>query len=288
MDAAALAWIDGRVRLRAEVGVPVDDSAYAEGRGCYSTALITGGAPRFAERHVRRLERGARALELGKLDTRQVLHALGDLAAAAFPDGEGIVRVQVSRGPDGLARVVGIPRELGDEPRIWSVVTAPIPHEGPILVGGHKLTNRLVQSLALQAAREAGAREALLFDREGLLVEGGGSNVVVVAADGALVTPPLSRGAVAGIAREVLSDRVPDLGERDLRYEDLRRAQAVMCTNAVRGARPVGFRPGRGHRAAARRTRRERGALRPAALERRRAREGAGLVDALPARRRDG
>ena len=48
MDAAAFAWIDGRVRLRAEVGVPVDDSAYAEGRGCYSTARIAGGAARFA------------------------------------------------------------------------------------------------------------------------------------------------------------------------------------------------------------------------------------------------
>lgn len=240
MDAGALAWIDGCVRLRTEVGVPVDDSAYAEGRGCYSTARIAAGAAVFAERHVRRLERGARALDLGKLDARQVLHALGDLAAAAFPDGEGIVRVQISRGADGRARVVGIPRELGDEPRVWSVITAPIPHEGPILAGGHKLTNRLVHSLAHQAAREAGAREALLFDRDGWLVEGGGSNVVVVAADGALVTPPISRGAVAGIAREVLSDRVPDLVERDLRHQDLRRAQAVMCTNAVRGARPVG------------------------------------------------
>lgn len=239
MEPAALAWIGGRVQPRAEVGVPVDDSAYAEGRGCYSTARIARGLPRFPERHVRRLERGARALGLGKLDPREVLHALRDLAAAAFPEGEGVVRVQVSRGADDRARVVGIPRALGDDPPTWSAVTAPLPHEGPILVGGHKLTNRLVQSLASQAAREAGAREALLFDRAGFLVEGAGSNVVVVAADGALVTPPLARGAVAGIAREVLSERVPELAERDLRHRDLRRAQALLCTNAVRGARPV-------------------------------------------------
>lgn len=237
--ASSLAWVDGRVRPRAEASVPVDDSAYAEGRGCYSTARIAGGAPRFPERHVRRLERGARALGLGKLDAWQVLHALRDLAAAAFPAGEGIVRVQVSRGDDGRARVVGIPRALGHEPRGWSAITAPLPHEGPILVGGHKLTNRLVQSLASQAAREAGAREALLFDRAGLLVEGAGSNVVAVTEEGALVTPPLSRGAVAGIAREVLRERVAELAERDLRHRDLRRARAVLCTNAVRGARPL-------------------------------------------------
>ena len=218
--------------------MPVDDSAYAEGRGCYSTARIAQGRPMFEERHIRRLQRGAQALRLGRLDARQVSHALRDLAAL-FPEGEGIVRVQVSRGSNGATRVVGIPRELSDDAPLWSAITAPIAHEGPLLVGGHKLTNRLVQALAVDAAREAGADEALLFDRHGFLVEGSRSNVVVVTGDGELVTPPLSRGAVAGIAREVLVDRVPELRERDLRHRDLAAARAVMCTNAVRGARPV-------------------------------------------------
>ena len=68
--------------------MPVDDSAYAEGRGCYSTARISGGRPAFLERHVRRLQRGVRALRLGRLDTRCVRHALRDLAEclqAGFP-----------------------------------------------------------------------------------------------------------------------------------------------------------------------------------------------------------
>jgi branched-subunit amino acid aminotransferase/4-amino-4-deoxychorismate lyase len=118
-------------------------------------------------------------------------------------------------------------------------VSAEVPHDGPLVLGGHKLTNRLVHALAADAARTAGVREALLFDRDGYLVEGAGSNVVAVTVDGALVTPPLSRGAVAGIAREVLVERVPDLAERDLRREDLFEARAVLCTNAVRGARPL-------------------------------------------------
>ena len=79
----------------------------------------------------------------------------------------------------------------------------------------------------------------MLFDRGGWLVEGAGSNVVAVLADGELVTPPLSRGAVAGIALQVLTERVSELRERDLRQEDLRAARALICTNAVRGARPV-------------------------------------------------
>lgn len=241
---AAHAWIGGRVRRRDEVGIPVDDSAYAEGRGCYTSVRIARGRPLHEERHVRRLERGARALCLGRLDARQVHHALHDLAAAAFPSGEGIVRVQLSQGENGAARVVGIPRTLGDDPGQWSAVTAPIPHqetqlEGTQLGGGHKLTNRLVQALAQDAARRAGAQEALLFDRDGFLVEGSRSNVLAVDDQGRLVTPPLARGAVAGVAREVLCERVPELAERDLRREDLLAARAVICTNAVRGARLV-------------------------------------------------
>ena len=89
-----------------------------------------------------------------------VLSDLGDEVtlldlAKLFPDGEGIVRVQVRRGRDGRARVVGVPRELGDEAVLWSAITAEIAHEGPLLVGGHKLTNRLVQALAVDAARDA-------------------------------------------------------------------------------------------------------------------------------------
>lgn len=232
------AWIGGRVRRRTEAGIPVDDSAYAEGRGCYTSVRIARGRPLHEDRHVRRLERGARALCLGRLDAREVHHALRDLAVAAFPAGEGIVRVQLSRGENGAARVVGIPRALGDDPGQWSAVTAPIPHPGT-LEGGHKLTNRLVQALAQDAARRAGAQEALLFDRDGFLVEGSRSNVVAVDGQGRLVTPPLARGAVAGVAREVLCDRVPELTERDLRREDLLVARAVVCTNAARGARLV-------------------------------------------------
>ncbi|GAG47375.1 unnamed protein product, partial [marine sediment metagenome] len=39
--------------------VRADDSAFSEGRGCYTSVRIQAGRPRFAERHVQRLQRGA-------------------------------------------------------------------------------------------------------------------------------------------------------------------------------------------------------------------------------------
>jgi branched-chain amino acid aminotransferase len=107
------------------------------------------------------------------------------------------------------------------------------------LAGGHKLTNRLVQELAWDAARDAGVDEAVLFDGAGRLVEAARSNLIVFDAFGRLVTPPLERGAVAGIAREVLLERVKELRCRDVSASDLRAAREVVAVNAVRGARPI-------------------------------------------------
>jgi branched-subunit amino acid aminotransferase/4-amino-4-deoxychorismate lyase len=234
---AELIWADGRLVPRADAAIPADDSAFADGRGCYTSVRIAAGRPRFEARHLRRLARGARALDLGPFDPELARRALHELAAKALPGGEGAVRLQLSRDPRGQ-RLVGIPRGLGADPPIWTAIRAPQLHEGPLVAGGHKLTNRLLHVLAGDAARAAGADEALLFDRDGYLVEASRSNVLLVDADDRLVSPPLSRGAVAGVALEVVAERL-SLAWRDVRPSQLRAARALFAVNAVRGVRPI-------------------------------------------------
>jgi branched-subunit amino acid aminotransferase/4-amino-4-deoxychorismate lyase len=234
-----LCWVDGRLRPIADAAIRVDDLAYTEGRGCYTTARIRAGRARFAERHLRRLERGAEALALGKVDARAVAHCVQDLAAAVFPDGDGIIRIQLSRDAAGATHIVGVPRALGQVASTWTAITAPLQHQGPIVAGGHKLTNRVVIALAADARAAAGVDEALLYDAAGRLVEGTRSNIVLVSSEGDLVTPPVSRGLVAGIAREVARDRVPELRERDLQRSDIESAREIVAINCVRGACPI-------------------------------------------------
>jgi branched-subunit amino acid aminotransferase/4-amino-4-deoxychorismate lyase len=217
-----------------------DDSAFAEGRGCYTTARIVGGQPRFAERHVRRLIRDARLLGIGALDEREAMRGLRELGEAAFPDREGVVRLQASRDGEGGLHLVGVARELGPEPEVWSAVIAPFAHEGGLPYGGRKVSNRLLHTLAVDAARAAGAEEALLLDREDRLVEGARSNVFVDVGRGPLRTPPLERGAVAGVAREIALERVAAIDERDVSRRELVSAREIVCVNAVRGARGIG------------------------------------------------
>ena len=216
-----------------------DDSAYSLGLGCYTSARIEGGRPRFLERHVARLLRGASELRLGDLGAATVRRAFEELARTAIPGGSGAIRLQLSRGGDGRLRLVGVPRGLGHDPSEWQAMLAPLPHDGAELSGGLKVTSRLTLALVVERAREAGVDEALLLDAGGRLVEGGGSNIFVVDTAGVLLTPPLARGAVSGIAREIVMERVPEAIERDVSRDELFAARELVAVNAVRGARPI-------------------------------------------------
>jgi branched-subunit amino acid aminotransferase/4-amino-4-deoxychorismate lyase len=233
-------WVDGRLE---DASIPVlraDDSAWLEGRGAYTSARVDAGRARFAARHAARLARAARALAIGELDPAQVLRALEELGRAAFGAGSGVVRVQASRDARGILHLVGVPRALGPDRVAWSALlvrlTGPA---GPTAAAGAKVSNRLPFALAADAARDAGSDEALLVDAAGRLIEGARTNTIVVDAAGRPSTPPLELGAVAGVAREVLLERVPELVERIVLEPELYRAREIVAVNAVRGARAV-------------------------------------------------
>ena len=234
-----MVWVDGRLEPADAPVLAASDSAWLEGRGCYTSARVEAGRVRFAARHARRLARAARALRLGDLEEARVRRALEELARAAFGAGSGVVRVQASRDGAGVLHLVGTPRALGPEPPAWRAVVVRLGGTAGDAAGGHKVSGRLALARALDAARDAGADEALVVDFAGRLVEGARTNTVVVDAAGRLATPPLALGAVAGIAREVLLERVPELEERIVSLRELSRAAEIVAVNAVRGARAV-------------------------------------------------
>jgi branched-subunit amino acid aminotransferase/4-amino-4-deoxychorismate lyase len=232
-------WVDGRLVAEDAPVATARDSAYLEGRGCYTTARVRGGRPRWPERHARRLRRDAAALDLGAVDPDAVPRALAELAAGAFGAGDGIVRLQASRDAGGRVHLVGIPRPLGDDPPVWSAVIPPFAHEGPMPWGGAKVTNHLLPALARDHARASGADEAILFDAEGILVEGSRTSLFAVDAEGRLVAPDLARGGVAGLGREVVREREPALGVRAIARAELPTLRELIAVNGVRGARPI-------------------------------------------------
>lgn len=170
------------------------------------------------------------------------------LGSGRFGDeGEGVVRLEARAG-GGSMLWIGATRELGPEPPIWRAVLAEEPHPGPRDEVGAKRADREVLDRARVLATARGWNETLLLDADGFAVEGARTNLIVALPTGRLVTPPLRRGAVRGVARSILLDALPELEQADLVGRELALADELIAVNAVRGAcaivslgdRPIG------------------------------------------------
>ena len=238
-DSIDFCWVDGELCSNKRAAVRVDDSAFREGRGCLTTLRIAAGQPLFVDRHIVRLQDGAKALRLGEVAEATIRRALAELGEATLPDGEGVIRLQVSRDDDGETHLIGIARRLGNDPSEWSAIIVALPHDGASLVDGMKVSSRLTLSLAADDARTAGVDEAILLNASGTLIEGATSNLFVASQEGRLWTPAIASGAVAGIARSLALERIPEIEERNIAKSELLAAKELIAVNAVRGARPI-------------------------------------------------
>ncbi|MCL4684600.1 aminotransferase class IV [Myxococcota bacterium] len=207
--------------------------------GCYTTARAVRGGVRHLERHVARLTRDAALLGLGLPDPQACRAALLAAARREFPDRDGAVRLEVRAGESGPPRLLATTRELGPEPASWRAVLSRVRHPGPSPWSAAKTHERSLYERAAEDAATAGADDALLADADGCLVEGTRTNLIAVLASGALVTPPLSRGAQAGVGRAILIERAAELAEADIRLADVSDARELIAVNALRGPRPV-------------------------------------------------
>jgi len=232
-------WVDGQVVAASEVSLGLPDSAFNEGRGVYTSARVHRGQVVWIARHGERLSRHAGLLGLPSLAASRVQDALAELADAAFPGRDGVVRFQASAAgrPERL-RLVGTARELGVDPPRWRAVVSDLHHPGPSAYPGAKLSGAPWLG---EARRRISARwdEALLFDRDGWLVEGTRSTIAVVDGDGRARLPELARGGVESLTRAVALGLELGLACAPLDRSSLRRAREVVALNAARGARPI-------------------------------------------------
>jgi para-aminobenzoate synthetase/4-amino-4-deoxychorismate lyase len=89
---------------------------------------------------------------------------------------------------------------------------------------------------ALKAAQAAGFDDVLFLNNEEQVTETAGANVFIDK-NGLLYTPPIECGLLAGVYRRRLLATRPDLTERILTLDDLKTADRVYVSNAVRGLR---------------------------------------------------
>jgi branched-chain amino acid aminotransferase len=223
----AYCYVNGEIVSAKDAVVSVFDHGFVTGDGAFETVAIYDDRAFELDRHLRRLRR-----TLGGLGISDAKVAGLDEAARALIErnavGTGKLRITYTAGNAGLGsgRVGGEPTVvMAIEPTTFTprsvtrVAVAPWPRSERGALTGLKTTSYAENVMGLAFAESKGASEVIFPNLEGNICEGSGSNIFLVV-DGAVVTPPLTSGCLAGITREVLIERA-GVQERDLPIDAL-------------------------------------------------------------------
>ncbi|HDR9484705.1 TPA: bifunctional anthranilate synthase component I family protein/class IV aminotransferase [Burkholderia aenigmatica] len=201
-----------------------------------TTAATRADGIRHLDRHLARLQRSADAF--GFHFDADALRREIDARCAAL-DGDGAYRMKLALAKDGTVEIVSAPLKPLPAGPVGVLLAsahgfAPTRASDALLL--HKTTRRAEYDRAWQAAEALGAFDMLFVNERGEVTEGGRSNLFVKL-DGQWVTPPLESGVLPGVMRGVLlEDRAFGATERVVTRDDLARADALLLTNALRGA----------------------------------------------------
>ena len=253
---ATVMWVDGRVIDAESARVPALDHGLTVGDGVFETCKVSHGEPFALTRHLRRLNRSLALLGLPPADDAGVRAAVAETVEAAGRLPLARLRITVTggvgplgsdRGTGGTTLVVAVSPASPWPDRI-SGVTVPWTRNETSAVAGAKTTSYAENVVALNAAHQRGAHEALLANTRGQLCEGTGSNVFVAVGD-RLLTPPLTSGCLGGITRELLLEWAAQEGlpvaEEDLPLGVLDTADDVLLTSSTRDVQAVNILDGR-------------------------------------------
>lgn len=255
---SAVVYVNGTIRPGDQATIPVFDHGFLYGEGIYETLRTYGGRPFLMDRHLARLRHSAALMALPVPFGDEDLAARVDQTMAAHPGlVEAYIRILVTRGVGDLSYalsaaptpslviivkpLVVYPEQMFTDGITLAVVDVRRNHPDA-LNPAIKSNNLLNNALAMQQAYERGADEALMLNHDGELVECSQSNVFLVTG-GAVRTPPLAAGLLAGITRGLVLELAAQQGlpvhERRLTLEDLAAADEVFITGTTREVTPV-------------------------------------------------
>jgi branched-chain amino acid aminotransferase len=245
-------WLNGRLVSPAAARIDPADRGFTLGDGLFETIRIAAGRSAHLRRHLHRLHAGLQVLRISVAYADDVMaQAFASLLEANKLD-NGSARVTVTRGP--ATRGVAPPARPNPTVLIAAHPPGPVGSAVDAIVcttttrnqfsplSRIKSLNYLDAILARAEAAQRGVGDALLLNTEGRLAEATAANVFALL-DGRLVTPPVTDGALPGIARALLIER-SSATEASLRTEHLFEADAVFLTNSL-GLRPVATLDGR-------------------------------------------
>lgn len=250
--------IDGVSVAPEQATVSVFDRGFLYGDSVFETIGTYSGAPFALGAHLRRLAWSAERVLIELPVSEAVLADEVRRAVRVAANPESYVRLTLTRGK---ALSLGLDPLLGSTPCrviIAAALTRPSAAERDAGIraitfrisrpgdgtsaSGAKIANYLVQVLAMDRVRAAGAGEALLVDAADRVTEGATSNVFAVKA-GSLITAPEDAGILPGITRAYVLHSARARGMaielRAMSLDELLMADEVFISSTIRELLPV-------------------------------------------------
>jgi D-alanine transaminase len=251
-----IAYVDGRYIRHDLACVHIEDRGLQFADAIYEVVGVFGGHIYDEEEHLDRLERSLREIALEMPMGRAPLKFVLREVARRNHIIDGLIYLQVTRGAYRRDHAIPIVRHsptliltaratdsAGFERRREAGIAVVTRADERWARCDIKSTALLPNILAKTAARDAGAWEAWLIDRDGRVTEGSSTTAWIVDRDGQLVTRDLDNAVLPGVTRRVLGEVAASaqisIVERRFTREEALGAREAFITAATIGALPV-------------------------------------------------
>ncbi len=231
-----IANVNGKICLIHEAVVPAEDRGCLFGDGVYEVLRCYNGRMWAYHRHIKRLERSLREIEIRNLDLGGVDRWVRETyEQSQIPDATAYIHISRGAAPRSHSWSIDLlptflmtvrpfaARGQGNEQGI-RVVTVEDQRWNRRDI---KSLNLLPNVLAKQKARNQGAYEAIFLDAEARVLEGTSSAVLCIM-DGVLYAPPNSTAILPSITRQFVQEIATEFGirivEKSVSLEDFCRA----------------------------------------------------------------
>jgi len=249
-------YVNGRYLPYAEAAVHAEDRGFQFADAVYEVCEVRGGRLVDATRHMQRLARSLDELRMPQpMSQAAWLRVLRETIRVNRVR-DGLVYLQVSRGAgprdflfpgaDVPPTVVCLARRTSSARAEIAATTGIAVKTVPDIRWGRcdiKSVMLLPATLAKEAAKAEGAKEAWLFDDAGFVTEGASSNAWIVDKEGRLVTRQIDNAILRGVTRTTLIDLLRrenvELVERPFTVMEAKAAREAFVTSATNILMPV-------------------------------------------------
>jgi branched-chain amino acid aminotransferase len=262
---AATIYVNGRITGEQDAVIPVLDHGFLYGEGVYEVMRTYNRKPFLYGPHIERMRKSASMINLDVPFTNEELLAQIQQTADAFYSAQGdagrgvemYIRVLLTRGVGPMTydpaacpvpTLVIIIKPQADPPahafeKGVRVILVPVVRNHPFSINPLiKSNNLLNNALASQDAMRKGGFEAIMRNYRSEISECSQSNLFIVK-NGAVLTPPIAAGLLAGITRSFVFEIGRACGvsvcEQTLNDPDLFGADEMFLTSTTREIVPI-------------------------------------------------